>query len=89
MSENNKWPPEIEKILGEAKARWEPIVQGKILEAKRRGARKRGWVVLRKSWLTSSINYRMNLDEIAVFSKLIVMADEFGPVPGLMNTGPD
>ena len=64
---------------------WEKIIAKKIQEAKERGAKKRGWVVLRKSWLTSSINYRMELGEIATFSKLIVMADEFGPVPGLIS----
>ena len=65
--------------------KWEPIIKAKISEAKARNAKKRGWVVLRKSWLTSSINYRMELSEQAVFSKLIVMADEFGPVPGLIS----
>lgn len=64
---------------------WTAIIEGKIKEAKSRGHKKRGWVVLRKSWLTSSINYLFNLSEIAVFSKLIVMADEFGPVPGLIS----
>jgi len=64
---------------------WDAVIKEKIEEQKKRGAKKRGWVVLRKSWLTSSINYRCNLDEIAVFSKLIVMADEFGPVPGLIS----
>ena len=64
---------------------WDKVIEGKVAEAKERGAKKRGWVVLRKSWLTSSINYRMELDEIAVFSKLIVMADEYGPVPGLIS----
>ena len=68
-----------------AKNNWEKVVEEKIRVTKERGAKKRGWVVLRKSWLTSSINYRMVLDEIAVFSKLIVMADEFGPVPGLIS----
>lgn len=64
---------------------WEEIINGKIAEAKQRGSRKRGWIKLDKTWLTSSINYRMQLDEIAVFSKLIVMADEFGPVAGLIS----
>ena len=64
---------------------WEKVIADKIADAKERGSKKRGWVVLRKSWLTSSINYRMDLSEIAVFSKLIVMADEFGPVPGLIS----
>jgi len=67
------------------KQHWEKIVNEKIEEAKSRGSKKRGWIIIRKSWLTSSINYRMELPEIAVFSKLIVMADEFGPVPGLIS----
>lgn len=65
--------------------KWDSLIQKKIAEGKSRGSKKRGWVVLRKAWLTSSINYRMELSEIAVFSKLIVMADEFGPVPGLIS----
>ena len=64
---------------------WDSVIETKISHSKSRGSKKRGWVVLRKSWLTSSINYRMNLEEMAVFSKLIVMADEFGPVPGLIS----
>lgn len=64
---------------------WEKVIELKISIARERVQKKRGWVVLRKSWLTSSINYRMALDEIAVFSKVIVMADEFGPVPGLIS----
>lgn len=64
---------------------WGAVIEKKIMESKERNAKKRGWVVLRKTWLTSSINYRMTLEEIAVFSKLIVMADEFGPVPGLIS----
>ena len=67
------------------KEKWNKIIEKKISEAKTRGSKKRGWVVLRKSWLTSSINYRMELPEIATFSKLIVMADEFGPIPGLIS----
>lgn len=64
---------------------WERIIKDKIAEAKTRGSKKRGWVKFTKSWLTSSINYRMELSEQAVFSKLIVMADEYGPVPGLIS----
>lgn len=64
---------------------WAKVINDKITEVKSRDLKKRGWVVLRKSWLTSSINYRMELSEIAVFSKLIVMADEIGPVPGLIS----
>lgn len=73
------------KVQEGANKKWEPIINTKIAEAKARNVKKRGWVVLRKSWLTSSINYRMELSEQAVFSKLIVMADEFGPVPGLIS----
>ena len=73
-------------VPGEAiNNKWESVLQNKISEAKARGAKKRDWVVLRVTWLTSSINYRMELSEIAVFSKLIVMADAFGPVPGLIS----
>ena len=64
---------------------WKLIVENKIKEAKTRGSKKRGWVKFTKTWLTSSINYRMVLSEQAVFSKLIVMADEYGPVPGLIS----
>jgi len=64
---------------------WQKVVESKVVEAKTRGSRKRGWVKFTKSWLTSSINYRMELSEQAVFSKLIVMADEYGPVPGLIS----
>lgn len=64
---------------------WDELIKQKIADSKTRGCKKRGWVVLRKSWLTSSINYRMSLAEMAVFSKFIVMADEFGPVPGLIS----
>ena len=77
----------IEQEIDVARAAkdWDKVVELKISIAKTRGTKKRGWIVLRKSWLTSSINYRMILDEIAVFSKLLVMADEFGPVPGLIS----
>jgi len=64
---------------------WSKIIEEKIANAKERSYKKRGWVKFTKSWLTSSINYRMALDEQAVFSKLIVMADEYGPVPGLIS----
>lgn len=64
---------------------WAKVIEAKIEGAKERGSKKRGWVKLDKGWLTSSINYRMQLGEIAVFSKLIVMADEFGPVAGLIS----
>ena len=73
--------------LEEAKARrdWAEVIGIKIAEAKERGSKKRGWVVLRKSWLTSSINYRMEPDERAAFVALIVLADEQGPVAGLIS----
>ena len=64
---------------------WEKVVKDKIAEATTRGSKKRGWVKFTKTWLTSSINYRMELSEQAVFSKLIVMADEYGPIPGLIS----
>jgi len=67
------------------KVDWEEVLEEKIADAKKRGSKKRGWVKLDAGWLTSSINYRMELSEIAVFSKLIVMADAFGPVPGLIS----
>lgn len=77
----------IEKKIKDAQvvSDWDTVTSLKISIAKARGAKKRDWVVLRKSWLTSSINYRMELSEIAVYSKLIVMADVFGPVPGLIS----
>lgn len=64
---------------------WEEVIQEKIALAKARGSKKRGWIKLSKNWLTCSLHYRFNLDEIAVFSFLIVMADEYGPVPGLIS----
>jgi len=67
------------------KTDWGNIIEKKIANARERSYKKRGWVKFTKSWLTSSINYRMGLDEQAVFSKLIVMADEYGPVPGLIS----
>jgi len=76
---------EREIEAAQATSDWNTVTQLKISVAKARGAKKRDWVVLRKSWLTSSINYRMELSEIAVYSKLIVMADVFGPVPGLIS----
>jgi len=64
---------------------WEKVIDLKITLAKNRNCRKRGWIKLTKTWLTSSINYRMTLEEQAVFSKLLVMGDEYGPVPGLIS----
>jgi len=77
---------DLKERIDKAKKRkdWKEVIELKITEAKTRGSKKRGWVVLRKAWLTSSINYRMTLEEIAVFSKLIVMADEFGSIAGLI-----
>lgn len=68
-----------------SKQDWSKIVEGKIKDARSRGSQKRHWVKFTKNWLTSSINYRMELSEQAIFSKLIVMADEFGPVAGLIS----
>lgn len=64
---------------------WGRVIKEKIAVAKTRGSKKRGWVKFTKSWLTSSINYRMELSEQAIFSKFIVMPDEYGPVPGLIS----
>jgi len=64
---------------------WERVVEIKIIEAKARGSKKRGWIKLSKNWLTSSINYRFELSEQAVFSKLMLLADDCGPVPGLIS----
>ena len=77
----------MSKAIEEAKARkdWPAVLKFKIAEAKERGSKKRGWVVLRKSWLTSSINYRMQVDERAAFVALIILADEQGPVAGLIS----
>ncbi len=68
-----------------ANERWEKIINEKIKEAKARGAKKRGWIVIRKSFVTSSINYRLELNEQAVLVKLILFADDFGSVPGLIS----
>lgn len=65
--------------------RYDNIIKQKMDEAKRRTSRKRGWIKLDKSFLNSSINYRMELDEQAVFTKLIIMGDEIGPIPGLIS----
>jgi hypothetical protein len=77
----------IKSRVDEARNRkaWAEVVEIKMAEAKDRGSKKRGWVVLRKSILTSSINYRMSLEERGVFVWLIVMADEIGPIPGLIS----
>ena len=64
---------------------WGKVIENKIAEAKTRGSKKRGWIKLSKSWLTSSINYRMELSEQAVFSKLMLLADDCGAVPGLIS----
>ena len=66
-------------------SKWDKVIQDKIKEAQKRGSKKRGWVVLRKQYLTSSINYRMSGEQRDVFVKLILMGDEFGPVPGLIS----
>jgi len=67
------------------KMNWEKVIEEKISAAKKRGCRQRDWVKLDDSLLTSSINYRLELDEIGVFVKLILMANKFGPVPGLIS----
>ena len=78
---------EIDKKTNEARLSkdWKSVIDLKISDTKSRGAKKRGWIKITKSWLTSSMNYRMDLCEIAVFSKILVMADELGPVPGLIS----
>jgi len=64
---------------------WAKVILEKIAIAKARGSKKRGWIKLSKSWLISSINYRMELSEQAVFAKLLLFADDLGPVPGLIS----
>lgn len=64
---------------------WPKVLDIMIAQVKARNIKKRGWVVLRKGWLTSSIHYRMTMEERFVFSMLIVLADEKGPVPGLIS----
>lgn len=64
---------------------WGKVIEEKIADAKARGSKKRGWIKLSKNWLTSSINYRMELSEQAVFSKLMLLADDCGSVPGLIS----
>lgn len=64
---------------------WAQVVKDKIVIAKNRGYKKRGWIKIPKSRLSSSINYRMELSEQAVWEKLLLMADENGPVPGLIS----
>ena len=84
---DDKKKKEIEqeiKVLRESRG-WARIVELKISISKNRASQKRGWIKLTKSWLTSSMNYRMELSEQAVFSKILIMADECGPVPGLIS----
>lgn len=64
---------------------WGKVIEDKVAIAKARGSKKRGWIKLSKSWLISSINYRMELSEQAVFAKLLLFADDLGPVPGLIS----
>lgn len=66
--------------------KWESVVAEKIQEhLTGRGKKKRGWIALHKSVLNGSINYRMEMDEQGAFFKLILVADELGPVPGLIS----
>jgi len=65
--------------------RWQTILQAKMANPRERGAFKRDWIKLKLSFLTSSINYRMELSEQAVFTKLLLLAEELGPVPGLIS----
>lgn len=62
------------------------IIEEKIKEVTKRSRRPRGWVVLNcDGWLHGSINAWANLEQMCVFSKLIVMAEKFGSVPGLIS----
>jgi hypothetical protein len=80
---------QLEKAEQEAREAkdWQKVIDIMITQAQQgsRNIKKRGWVVLRKGWLTSSIHYRMTMEERFVFSMLIVLADEKGPVPGLIS----
>ena len=67
------------------KGDYHQIIEGKIKEAKNRAAPKRDWAKFNISFLDSSINYRMELSEQAVFVKIILMSVKYGPVPGLVS----
>ena len=64
---------------------WEQVVKEKIALAKGRGSQKRHWIKLDIEYLRSSINYRFELSEQAVFTKLMLMSVDNGPVPGLIS----
>lgn len=64
---------------------WGRVVEEKIAIAKARGSQKRHWIKLDIEYLHSSINFRMELSEQAVFTKLMLMSVRDGPVPGLIS----
>jgi len=64
---------------------YDEVIKKKITEVGTRSPKKRSWAKLDESFLTSSINYRMELSEQAVFVKLILMSIKYGPVPGLIS----
>lgn len=72
-------------MAGSNNNKWEPVLQAELAQAKARGALKRDWIKLKCSFLRSSINYRMETDEQMIFVKLIMLAEEQGPVPGLIS----
>lgn len=66
--------------------RWDTVIDQKILEhLDGRGKKKRGWIALHKGVLNGSINYRLALAEQTIFFKLVLLADDLGPVPGLIS----
>lgn len=64
---------------------YDKIIADKIKQAKSRAAKKRNWIALHDSYLDSSINYRFTLEERGVWPYIIIMANKFGPVPGLIS----
>jgi len=64
---------------------WAAVLKAKITNGSQRTAKKRDWVVLRDTWLTSSINYRMEPNERAAFVALILLAAKQGPIAGLIS----
>lgn len=64
---------------------WGKIVEGKIAEVKKRGCRKREWAKIPTSFLQSSVNYRFELNEQAVWIKLVLLAITQGDIPGLIS----
>ena len=85
MTEEAQNQMKKEETKARAKGDWQAVIDLKIAQVEGRSLKKRGWIVLRKSWLTSSIHYRMTMEERFVFSMLLVLADEHGPVPGLIS----